>query len=88
MAYALTIACPTIAVTPASVPDATVGASYSQSFAASGGNAPYAWTITSGSMDGLIDSAKRKLWAFVNELARVEPTPTLRVGLCGRCESI
>jgi len=36
---------------------------------------------TSGSMDGLIDSAKRKLWSFVNELAKVEPTPTLRVGL-------
>ncbi|MSR55016.1 MAG: VWA domain-containing protein [Gemmataceae bacterium] len=36
---------------------------------------------TSGSMDGLIDSAKRKHWTFVNDLAKVEPTPTLRVGL-------
>ena len=36
---------------------------------------------TSGSMDGLIDSAKRKLWAVVNDLARMEPTPSVRVGL-------
>ena len=36
---------------------------------------------TSGSMDGLIDSAKRKLWAVVNDLAKVEPTPILRVAL-------
>jgi hypothetical protein len=36
---------------------------------------------TSGSMDGLIDSAKRKLWAIVNDLAKVEPTPNLRVAL-------
>ena len=36
---------------------------------------------TSGSMDGLIDSARRKLWAVVNDLARAEPTPALRVAL-------
>ena len=36
---------------------------------------------TSSSMDGLIDSAKRKLWAVVNDLAKMEPTPSLRVGL-------
>lgn len=36
---------------------------------------------TSGSMDGLIDSAKRKLWAIVNDLAKMEPTPSLRVAL-------
>lgn len=36
---------------------------------------------TSGSMDGLLESAKRKLWAVVNDLAKMEPTPTLRVGL-------
>ena len=49
-AYALTITCPTIAVTPTAVPDATVGSSYSQSFAASGGSAPYTWTVTSGTL--------------------------------------
>jgi hypothetical protein len=36
---------------------------------------------TSGSMSGLIDSAKEKLWAIVNELGRADPTPDLRVGL-------
>lgn len=36
---------------------------------------------TSNSMDGLIDSAKRKLWAIVNDLAKLEPTPSLRVAL-------
>jgi hypothetical protein len=32
-------------------------------------------------MDGLIASAKVKLWDIVNELARAKPTPNLRVGL-------
>ncbi len=36
---------------------------------------------TSNSMDGLIGSAKLKLWAIVNELARAKPTPALRVAL-------
>src|SRR5438094_529818 len=35
----------------------------------------------SGSMNGLIDSAKIKLWDIVNEMARLKPTPDLRVGL-------
>ncbi len=35
----------------------------------------------SGSMDGLIDSAKQRLWALVNDLALAEPTPRLRVSL-------
>src|SRR5262245_15330448 len=36
---------------------------------------------TSNSMDGLIDSAKRKLWDIVNDLAKAKPTPKLRVAL-------
>lgn len=36
---------------------------------------------TSGSMSGLIDSAKQKLWAIVNDLARARPAPRLRVAL-------
>ncbi len=35
----------------------------------------------SGSMQGLIDSAKTKLWDIVDELARIKPTPNLRVAL-------
>jgi hypothetical protein len=36
---------------------------------------------TSGSMDGLIDSAKQTLWSIVNDMALVEPAPMLRVAL-------
>ncbi|MFY9341972.1 MAG: cytochrome P460 family protein [Planctomycetota bacterium] len=35
----------------------------------------------SGSMDGLINAARQNLWAVVNDLARLQPTPTLRVAL-------
>src|SRR5205814_5824944 len=35
----------------------------------------------SSSMNGLIDSAKIKLWDIVNEMARLKPTPNLRVAL-------
>lgn len=35
----------------------------------------------SGSMQGLIQSAKNKLWDIVNELARIKPAPNLRVAL-------
>jgi hypothetical protein len=35
----------------------------------------------SGSMNGLIESAKLRLWDIVNELARMKPTPNLRVCL-------
>ncbi|QEL13973.1 vWA domain-containing protein [Limnoglobus roseus] len=35
----------------------------------------------SGSMNGLIDSAKVRLWDVVNELAKMKPTPNLRVSL-------
>lgn len=36
---------------------------------------------TSNSMDGLIDSAKRRLWDIVTDLAKAKPTPQLRVSL-------
>ena len=36
---------------------------------------------TSGSMDGLINSARQKLWTIVNDLAKAEPTPKLRMAL-------
>lgn len=35
----------------------------------------------SGSMNGLLDAARQNLWAVVNELATLQPTPTLRVAL-------
>lgn len=36
---------------------------------------------TSNSMEDLLDSARMRLWDIVNELARMTPTPELRVGL-------
>jgi hypothetical protein len=36
---------------------------------------------TSGSMEGLINSARQKLWGVVNELASAKPAPALRVAL-------
>jgi len=35
----------------------------------------------SGSMEGLIDSAKQRLWDVTNELAQARPTPNLRVAI-------
>jgi hypothetical protein len=36
---------------------------------------------TSGSMQGLLDSTRARIWDVVNELAKMKPTPELRVGL-------
>ncbi len=35
----------------------------------------------SGSMNGLLDSARLKVWDVVNELAKMKPTPVLRVAV-------
>ena len=37
----------------------------------------------SGSMGGVIETAKQKIWDIVNEAARAKPTPRLRIGLLG-----
>lgn len=36
---------------------------------------------TSGSMDGLIESAKQKLWAVVTDMGTAKPSPALKVAL-------
>src|SRR5947199_1939189 len=36
---------------------------------------------TTGSMGGLIDAAKKKVWSICNQIAAGKPTPRLRVGL-------
>lgn len=38
---------------------------------------------TTGSMRGLIEGAKRKIWSIANELLRGKPTPELRIALVG-----
>jgi len=37
----------------------------------------------SGSMGAVIDTAKQKVWAIVNQTARARPSPILRIGLIG-----
>lgn len=38
---------------------------------------------TTGSMGGLIDAAKKKIWAISNQIAAGKPSPRLKVGLIG-----
>ncbi|MBI3945947.1 MAG: VWA domain-containing protein [Armatimonadetes bacterium] len=38
---------------------------------------------TTGSMGGLIETAKEKIWAVANTLATAKPTPRIRMGLVG-----
>lgn len=42
--------CPIITVNPATLPNGTVGTAYSQSVSASGGTAPYAFSVSSGAL--------------------------------------
>jgi hypothetical protein len=55
--------CPSITLSPSSLPSGTVGTSYSQTITASGGSAPYFYAVTSGSLpDGLVlDTTKGTL---------------------------
>jgi Mg-chelatase subunit ChlD len=38
---------------------------------------------TTGSMSGLIDAAKQKIWSIANTLATTEPAPQIKMGLVG-----
>jgi uncharacterized protein YegL len=38
---------------------------------------------TTGSMSGLIEGAKQKIWAIANEMVSAKPTPEIRMGLIG-----
>ncbi len=67
---------------------ATIGAAQARKISPAPYDPPAAQAIdlvicldTSGSMQGLIDSARAKLWDIASELANVQPTPRLRVGL-------
>nr|WP_127170044.1 putative Ig domain-containing protein [Xanthomonas sp. BRIP62415] len=48
--YSLTIAAPPIVVAPSTLPAATRGTAYSQALSASGGTAPYTYTLGSGTL--------------------------------------
>ena len=49
-AYTLTPACPTASLTPATIPVSNMGSVYSQTFTASGGTAPYSYSVSSGTL--------------------------------------
>ncbi len=49
-AYTLSIASPTLAITPPTLPAAAINASYSQALSTSGGTAPYSYTLNAGSL--------------------------------------
>jgi len=38
---------------------------------------------TTGSMSGLIEGAKQKIWYLANQMATAKPTPQIRIGLVG-----
>src|SRR6266404_4744529 len=38
---------------------------------------------TTGSMTGLIEGAKQKIWSIANEMVSAKPTPEIRLGLVG-----
>jgi hypothetical protein len=48
--YVLQVGTPAITLSPASLPEATVGVAYAQAFSASGGTAPYAYSLDSGAL--------------------------------------
>lgn len=48
--YSVTPSCPSVSVTPSSLPAGAVGSSYSQTLSATGGVAPYSYVISSGAL--------------------------------------
>ncbi|MFN7974255.1 MAG: putative Ig domain-containing protein [Acidobacteriota bacterium] len=44
------VSCPTITLSPASLPNGTIGVPYSQTITASGGTAPYTFAVTAGAL--------------------------------------
>lgn len=48
--YTIVVATPSITLNPASLPNGAVGVSYSQTFSASGGVAPYSFSLLAGAM--------------------------------------
>lgn len=49
-AYTLNVAAPTVTVGPASLPNPTAGAAFSQALTGSGGAAPYSFAVTNGAL--------------------------------------
>jgi N-acetylneuraminic acid mutarotase len=48
--YSIVISCSTLAISPSSLPAATLGVAYNQTITASGGNPPYSYAVTAGAL--------------------------------------
>ncbi|HEX4826333.1 MAG TPA: putative Ig domain-containing protein [Candidatus Polarisedimenticolaceae bacterium] len=48
--YSIVIGCSTLAISPSSLPGATLGVAYNQTLVASGGNPPYTFAVTAGAL--------------------------------------
>ena len=46
--YTVNVSCPVISISPATLPDGQLGVTYNEALSASGGTAPYTYTVTSG----------------------------------------
>ncbi|MES2736436.1 MAG: SdrD B-like domain-containing protein [Verrucomicrobiota bacterium] len=61
-AYVLTVTCPSIVISPASLPAAGQGAAYNQTLTATNGNSPYSWAVTAGALPpGMVISPSGQL---------------------------
>jgi hypothetical protein len=55
--YSITVACPTVTLSPATLPNGTLGSAYSQAISASGGTAPYTFAVMAGALPGGLNLA-------------------------------
>ncbi|WP_171984657.1 putative Ig domain-containing protein [Hydrogenophaga sp. A37] len=75
--YTLTVAAPTIAVSPTTLPNPAVGTPYSQTVTASGGIAPYSFVVSAGSLPaGLTLSTGGVLSGTTNQVGTFNLTVT------------
>ena len=75
--YTLTVAAPTIAVSPTTLPNPAVGTPYSQTVTASGGIAPYSFVVSAGSLPtGLALSTGGVLSGTTNQVGTFNLTVT------------
>lgn len=92
--FTVTINAQLPAITTTSLPNGTVGAAYSQALAASGGTAPYTWSIKSGSLPpglslavgtGVISGtpAAAEVSTFTVRVSDSESTPATAVAALG-----
>jgi hypothetical protein len=82
--YTINVNCPTIVIDPATLPDGYINASYSRTLSASGGSAPYTWSVVSGTLPSWLT-----LNASTGELSGVGPatphaTMTFTVQVAGQ----